>query len=166
MSEEFKVIETQEAFDAAIKSRLERNTRTVTEEVTKKFEGYVSPDEAKKTAERIEALTKEIEAGKATIADLTAKNSAYEISSVKMKIAQGLGIPVELAERLNGTTEEELKKAQEKIAELEKSSGKKAQIALEPFKTFYEAEEEHQDYYLKNPEAFEQELIESGRKKA
>ena len=120
MSEEFKVIETQEAFDAAIKSRLERNTRTVTEEVTKKFEGYVSPDEAKKTAERIEALSKEIEAGKATIADLTAKNSAYEISSVKMKIAQGLGIPVELAERLNGTTEEELKKDAEAFAALVK----------------------------------------------
>ena len=120
MSEEFKVIETQEAFDAAIKSRLERNTRTVTEEVTKKFEGYVSPDEAKKTAERIEALTKEVEAGKAAIADLTAKNSAYEISSVKMKIAQELGIPVELAERLNGTTEEELKKDAEAFAALVK----------------------------------------------
>ena len=51
MSEEFKAIETQEAFDAAIKARLERNTRTVTEEVTKKYEGYISPDEAKKTTE-------------------------------------------------------------------------------------------------------------------
>lgn len=45
MPEEFKPIETQEAFDAAIRSRLERNTRTVTEEVTKKYEGYLSPDE-------------------------------------------------------------------------------------------------------------------------
>lgn len=41
----------------------------------------------------------------------------------------------------------------------------KAQIALEPFKTFYEAEEEHQDYYLKNPEAFEKEMKEGGRRK-
>ena len=38
-------------------------------------------------------------------------------------------------------------------------------IALEPFISFYKAEEYHQDYYLKNPEAFEKELIESGRKK-
>lgn len=120
MSEEFKVIETQEAFDAAIKSRIERNTRTVTEEVTKKFEGYISPDEAKKTTDRIEALTKEVEANKATIADLTAKNSAYEISSVKMKVAQEIGIPVELAERLNGATEEELKKDAEALAALVK----------------------------------------------
>ena len=59
-----------------------------------------------------------------------------------------------------------MQKAKEKIARLEADTGKKAQIALEPFKSFYEAEEEHQDYYLKNPEAFEKELIESGRKKA
>ncbi|SDB22316.1 peptide-methionine (S)-S-oxide reductase [Pseudobutyrivibrio sp. YE44] len=61
--------------------------------------------------------------------------------------------------------EEELTLAQEKIKDLEQSSGKKAQIALEPFKSFYKAEEEHQDYYLKNPEAFEKEMKESGRAK-
>jgi hypothetical protein len=97
MSEEFKAIETQEAFDAAIKARLERNTRSVTEEVTKKFEGYISPDDAKKSTDRITALEKELADGKATIADLTAKNSAYEISSVKMKIAREAGLPAELA---------------------------------------------------------------------
>ena len=61
--------------------------------------------------------------------------------------------------------EEEKEKALKKIAELEAESGQKAQIALEPFKAFYEAEEEHQDYYLKNPEAFEKEMKESGRRK-
>ncbi len=62
-------------------------------------------------------------------------------------------------------SEDELNIAKEKIATLEAESGKRAQIALEPFKSFYEAEEEHQDYYLKNPEAFEKELKESGRVK-
>ncbi|MBQ7380967.1 MAG: peptide-methionine (S)-S-oxide reductase, partial [Clostridia bacterium] len=33
----------------------------------------------------------------------------------------------------------------------------------EPFKNFYTAEEEHQDYYLKHPEEFRRELIDSGR---
>lgn len=42
----------------------------------------------------------------------------------------------------------------------------KTYVAIEPFKTFYEAEEYHQDYYLKNPDAFEKELIKSGRKKS
>ena len=57
-------------------------------------------------------------------------------------------------------TEEEKALAKEKIAALEKSSGRKTGIALEPFTSFYPAEEEHQDFYLKNPEAFARELEE------
>lgn len=62
--------------------------------------------------------------------------------------------------------EEEKNLAKERIDKLQADSGKEVYVALEPFKSFYEAEEYHQDYYLKNPEAFEKELIESGRKKA
>lgn len=54
--------------------------------------------------------------------------------------------------------------AQECIARLEKDSGRHVWVSLEPFKSFYPAEEEHQDYYLKHPEEFRQELIDSGRK--
>ena len=61
--------------------------------------------------------------------------------------------------------ESEKNAAQSMLATLEATSGQKTFVALEPFKSFFAAEEEHQDYYLKNPEAFEQELIESGRKK-
>ena len=55
--------------------------------------------------------------------------------------------------------------AEEGIAKLEEMSGKKAYISVEPFKSFYSAEEEHQDYYLKHPKEFRQELIDSGRVK-
>ena len=41
----------------------------------------------------------------------------------------------------------------------------KVYVAVEAFRGFYKAEEYHQDYYLKNPIEFEQELINSGRKK-
>ena len=51
------------------------------------------------------------------------------------------------------------------IHSLEESSGKPVCVALEPFKSFWPAEEYHQNYDLKNPEAFQKELIESGRKK-
>ena len=51
-----------------------------------------------------------------------------------------------------------------KIRALEEESGRQAFIALEPFKFFCDAEEYHQDWYLKNPEAFEKEMKESGRR--
>ena len=53
--------------------------------------------------------------------------------------------------------------ALEAIAALEKESGQTVYISVEPFKSFWNAEEEHQDYYLKHPEEFRKELIESGR---
>lgn len=55
--------------------------------------------------------------------------------------------------------------AQVGIRQLEKSAGMPVCISVEPFKSFYSAEEEHQDYYLKHPDAFRQELIDSGRVK-
>lgn len=53
--------------------------------------------------------------------------------------------------------------AEHAIAALEAESGQTVHISIEPFKSFYAAEEEHQDYYLKHPEEFRKELIESGR---
>ena len=61
--------------------------------------------------------------------------------------------------------EDERREALAGIAELNERSGKDVCISVEPFKSFYPAEEEHQDYYLKHPDAFEREVIESGRKK-
>ena len=55
--------------------------------------------------------------------------------------------------------------AEARIAELEQSSGQRAYVPVEPFRSFWAAGEEHQDYYRKNPEAFRKELIESGRVK-
>ncbi len=114
---EFKAIETQEAFDAAIKERLERQKKTVTDEIKKQYEGWISPEEAKKTADQIAALNGKIGDNEKTIADLTAKNSAYEIASVKTKIAHETGLPYELADRLSGSTEEEIRKDAETLAQ-------------------------------------------------
>lgn len=51
------------------------------------------------------------------------------------------------------------------LASLERETGKKPQIALLPFRAFYEAEAYHQDYYAKHPKEFEEEMVRSGRKK-
>ena len=63
-------------------------------------------------------------------------------------------------------TEEEKQIAEAGIRKLEEESANPVYISVEPFKSFYSAEEEHQNYYLKHPKEFEQELIDSGRKKA
>jgi len=60
-------------------------------------------------------------------------------------------------------TDEERIAVQKGIDALEKESGRKVCISVEPFKSFFSAEEEHQDYYLKHPKEFHQELIDSGR---
>ncbi len=63
------------------------------------------------------------------------------------------------------TSEEERIIAARRLLKIEEESGKKTYVELLPYTNFYRAEEYHQDYYLKNPEAFEEELIQSGRKK-
>ncbi len=63
------------------------------------------------------------------------------------------------------TCEEEKTIALEKLNVLQTKFEEKIKVSVEAFKSFYEAEEEHQNYSIKNPEAFEKELIASGRKK-
>lgn len=137
---DFKTIETQEELDSIIKERLARNTKTVTDEVTKKFEGYISPDDlGAKTADlskQIDTLSAQLKEKDSSIADLTAKNAAYEISSVKTRIAAELGIPITLANRLSGKDEKEIRadaeslakfitpKAAAPLADIEGNSGK------------------------------------------
>lgn len=53
--------------------------------------------------------------------------------------------------------------ALEAISLLARQSGRKVYISVEPFRSFFPAEEYHQDYYRKHPEEFRQELIDSGR---
>ena len=103
---DFKPIETQEAFDAAVA------------DVKKQYEGWLSPEDYNaKTSD----LAKQLEANKTTIADLTAKAKAYESGALKMRIAHENGIPYELASKLSGDTEEEIKKDAETLAKFVKN---------------------------------------------
>jgi len=53
--------------------------------------------------------------------------------------------------------------AAEAVGQLQQQSGRQVFISVEPFRSFYPAEEYHQDFYRKHPEEFRQELIDSGR---
>lgn len=60
-------------------------------------------------------------------------------------------------------SEDQKRIAENGIQQLEAESGQPVRISVEPFKSFYCAEEYHQNYYLKHPKEFQQELIDSGR---
>ena len=62
-------------------------------------------------------------------------------------------------------SEDQRRVAEAGICHLAEISQLPVYVSVESFRGFYPAEEEHQDYYLKHPEEFQQELISSGRKK-
>ena len=113
---EFKVIETQEAFDAAISARLKRDREKYAEqfEAELKDKGWKSPDDiAALTAD----LTKQIETlqtAAASTEKLMAEKDAriaegerYRADLVKTRIALNAGLSYDQAERLRGSNEEE-----------------------------------------------------------
>ena len=112
---DFKPIETQEDFDAAIKARLER-------ERTKISEQFADYDELKAKASKLDALesknNEELDAANARIKELetAAKERSHEdeLSKLKAKIADETGVPADL---INGTDEESMTAFAKKIAD-------------------------------------------------
>ena len=114
---EFKTIETQEQLDAIITDRIKRAQETTRkefegflspEDVEKKYAGYLSPEAEKK---KYAGYLSPEEAAKKD-----AKIKGYETNSVKMRIAHENGIPFELAERLSGESEDDIRKDAETMA--------------------------------------------------
>lgn len=117
----FKAIETQEDLDIIIGERLKRER----EANEKKYAGF---EEAKEKAGKYDELIKRDLDGQIkkltddlkterekhsstdkTIADLTSRAAKAESGLLKVKIAHEAGLPYELAERLRGDTEEDLR---------------------------------------------------------
>lgn len=61
------------------------------------------------------------------------------------------------------TDETQRSETEAALRHLEEKSARRSFVSVEPFTAFYDAEEYHQDYDLKNPEAFREELRSSGR---
>lgn len=125
-------IETQEQLDALIEDKVQERTNKIIQarleqkerSDRKMFEGYTSPEDLEKLKSehqtQLDALkashTKALDDLKAQMEELKAKNASYELDSVKTKVALDAGLPLELKDRLRGTTEEELKKDAEFFA--------------------------------------------------
>lgn len=114
---EFTPITTQEDFDKAIQQRIARAEKTVEE----KFAGYLSPDgvtalkaEHEKALSQVtaqlQAASEKITGHDQIVADLTARATKAETSLLKTQVAHANGVPLELADRLAGDSEEALTK--------------------------------------------------------
>lgn len=115
---EFKVIETQEQLDAIIKSRLDREKA--------KYSDYDTLAEKIKNLEAENTNLKQAITDKETsesttaskIADLEKDVTAWKNKSLKQQIAMKNGLPFDLADRLQGDTEESLNEDAERLASL------------------------------------------------
>lgn len=127
---EFKVIETQEEFDKAIKSRLAQKDR----ELEEKYKDYLSPQDAEamkadymKQLEDANKNLKEIQQKlgtfDATVSELTKRAEVAETSLLKTKIAHEKKLPLELADRLVGSNEDELKADADNLSGILKPQG-------------------------------------------
>ena len=99
---EFTAITTQADFDAAVQPLIDAAVAAKAAE----FEGWLSPEAHQKALD-----------------DLTAENKSCLLKAYKTKAALVAGLPEELAERLNGDTEEDIAKDAEQLAALTKSKG-------------------------------------------
>lgn len=128
MAEEFTPITTQEQFNEAMQARMDR--------FAKKYEGYTSPAELAKIRsdydKQITDLTNASEAQNKKyadydrqLADRDARIKGYETASVKTRIAHEEGLPYELAGRLSGESEDDIRKDAQALVKLigKKSAG-------------------------------------------
>lgn len=81
-----------------------------------KFEGYASPENVADYEARIKSLTAKASKLEAANAELDKANKAHELNALKAKVARESGLRYELADRLAGTTEEELRADAQKLA--------------------------------------------------
>lgn len=119
----FKAIETQEELDGIIKKRLAQKDR----EIAEQYKDFLSPEKAEEVkagyekkladlAKNLEDVNVKLADHDKTVSELTTRAQAAETALLKGKIAHDTGIPYELANRLVGSNEEELKKDAEALA--------------------------------------------------
>lgn len=122
---DFKVINTQEEFDSAIKDRLERQDKKTREE----FKGWMSPDDLKALNEKHqteikslnEAHLKELEkyAGfDDRVSAYEAKIKGLEVSALKTRIANEKKLPFDAIEFLQGEDEKSITESAERLVKL------------------------------------------------
>lgn len=113
---EFTPVTTQEEFDARIKDRIAREKETLAKKYADYDELKAKNSEYDATVKSLQeqiagydAKLKESEAKDAKIEELNGKVKGLEVSALKSKIANEIGLPYGMASRLFGDTEDAIK---------------------------------------------------------
>ena len=108
---DFTPITTQEQLDNLIKDRLGRERETL----AKKYEEYTSPDDLSKIKGDYDKQYADFDR---QITERDSKIKSYETASVKTRIAHETGLPYEMASRLSGESEDDIRKDAESLVKL------------------------------------------------
>ena len=114
---EFKAIQTQEEFDVAIQHRLERERAKFSDyEALKEKAGRYDELAAKNYEKALADVQDKLDTAQGRVTELTGRAERAEASLLRSKIAHEYQIPYELAERLSGATEDEMRKDAEALS--------------------------------------------------
>ena len=112
---DFTPIMTQEELDKVIGPRLKRERETVAKEyeerlsqITSESEGYKS--QVGELTGKLEEVNNKVKEFDVQVAGLNKEISGYKSASLKSKIAHEAGLPYEMASRLSGESEEDIRK--------------------------------------------------------
>ncbi|EFR30593.1 capsid assembly scaffolding protein Gp46 family protein [Eremococcus coleocola] len=140
---EFKTIETQEELDSIIKARLDRERDKHQKELADLKSRIDNFDEINSRVKELEtengALKENAEKATAAIkdfetkaADYEAKISGYETEKIRNSIAVKYGLPLDLANRIKGDTEEDMAADAEQLSSYLKPKNTAPMKSLEP----------------------------------
>ena len=146
---DFKVIESQEEFDARVKERIARAEKKGREEAEKEFK-----DSLKSLKSENSSLKNEVAGYKESldsvkdkdeeIKGLNEKISAFERADAKRKIALEYDIPYKLADRIKGDDEEAMKEDAKFLSEYYQKSSNSYEPPLKNYEN--DISEEDQAY--------------------
>lgn len=116
MAENFTPINTQEELDAVIGPRLARERSAVTKQFEQQIAGFTSDLAARDSRiKELEEAAKGYQQDRQQLEELQRRVKTYETDSVKTRIAQEIGLPAGLSSRIQGETEEEIRKDAEAL---------------------------------------------------
>lgn len=147
MAEEFKAITTQEEFDTAIKSRLDRERKTIQSQ----YADYESlkqqvADLTKEKGDLEKAASDEKKALQDRLDAADAKAKTLELDALRTKVAVEKKLPLELRTRLSGETEEEIRADADSLAKLFRAEQRRDLPGYKPER----AEGDQKDAALRN----------------